>query len=181
MPLHLRYVDEIHARLAVRYGTAWSAKWQGLDQDAIRADWAEVLDGMQPASIRKALESLPPEFPPTATAFRALGAIPEEHKPAPKLPPPDPVGLKRIAGAMGGATTRLETPAEWMARLQREVETRAASKARAAHFRTAVGNGHYSGATVEQIGDFRPIPRDRWPESMRAPEPAQPLPSQRPA
>ena len=178
MPLPLRFVDEIHARLAVRYGTAWSAKWQGLDQDAIRADWADQLDGMQPAGIRKALDSLPPEFPPTTTAFRALGFIADEHKPAPQLPPPDPVGMKRIAGALDCVGARLETPAQWMDRLRAEVESGHASKARLAHYRIAVANGHYGGQTVQQIGEFRPIPRDHWPEAMQQPESGRPLPSQ---
>lgn len=76
--LPLRFVKEIHARLLVRYGSAWTSKWAGVEQEAIEADWAVQLDGMSPAGIRKALESLPPEFPPTAPAFKALGLIREE-------------------------------------------------------------------------------------------------------
>ena len=38
MPLPLRFVKEIHARLAVRYGSAWVSKWAGVDQEAIEAD-----------------------------------------------------------------------------------------------------------------------------------------------
>lgn len=88
MPLPLRYVDEIHARLLVRYGSAWAAKWAGFDaqmMQAVKADWAEQLDGMEPAAIRRALDSLPPEFPPTATAFRALGE--DKGMPRPELMP----------------------------------------------------------------------------------------------
>ena len=73
MPLPLHYVKEIHSRLAVRYGSAWRAKWEGLDQKAVELDWAEQLDGMQPAHIKAALASLPNDFPPTCTAFRDLG------------------------------------------------------------------------------------------------------------
>ena len=172
MPLPSRYVDEIHARLAVRYGSAWLAKWQGVDMAAIKADWAAVLDGMQPASISKALDSLPPEFPPTATAFRALGVIAEEHKPAPQLPPPDPVGMRRIAGALGAVVNHQETPGEWMERLRRDVEAGNASRARIDHYRIAVANGYYGGKTVEQVGGFRPIPHESWPAAMREEAPA---------
>jgi len=167
MPLPLPYVERIHQRLTVRYGSAWLSKWAGIDQAAIQADWAEQLDGMQPDNIRKALESLPPDFPPTATAFRALGVIPEERKPAPQLPPPDPVGLQRIGESLGAAMNGQESPAEWMERLRRDVEAGNASRARKEHYRIAVANGYYGGATVAQVGDFKPIPRDRWPEAMQ--------------
>lgn len=168
MPLPLPYVERIHQRLTVRYGSAWVSKWAGVDQAAIQADWAEQLDGMQPANIRKALENLPAEFPPTAVAFRALGVINEEHKPAPQLPPPDPAGMKRIGESLQAVTTRLETPAEFMERLRRDVEAGNASRARKDHYRIAVANGYYGGKTVEQVGGFKPIPRDRWPDGMQS-------------
>lgn len=168
MPLPLPYVERIHQRLTVRYGSAWVSKWAGVDQAAIQADWAEQLDGMQPENIRKALDNLPPEFPPTATAFRALGVINDEHKPAALLPPPDPVGMKRIGESLQAGRTELPTPAEWMQQLRRDVEAGNASRARKEHYRIAVANGYYGGKTVEQVGDFKPIPRDRWPESMQA-------------
>lgn len=168
MPFPLRYVEEIHARLAVRYGARWSSLWAGVDADLVKADWSQVLDGMSPASVTKALESLPHDFPPTAPAFRALGVISEEHKPAPMLPPPDPAGMKRIGESLGMARSQFETPAEFMERLRRDVEAGNASRARKEHYRIAVANGYYGGVTVAQVGDFRPIPRDHWPESMQA-------------
>jgi len=142
MPLPLRYVKEIHARLLVRYGTSWSTKWAGVDQDDIAADWADQLDGMKPENIRKALESLPADFPPTATAFRALGSIREESKPMAALPAPDPVGARRVAEAITfkGDT---ETPSQWMERLKRDVLAGNASRARKDHYAKAVANGHY--------------------------------------
>jgi len=177
MPLPFPFVERIHQRLQVRYGSAWVAKWAGIDQAEIQADWADALDGMSVESIRKAFESLPPDFPPTATAFRALGHIPEERQPAPQLPPPDPVGMKRIAGALGSVVNHQETPAEWMQRLRRDVEAGNASRARKEHYRIAVANGYYGGQTVEQVGEFRPIPRENWPEAMQQPEEGRPLPS----
>lgn len=88
MALSLRFVREIHARLAVRYGSAWISKWAGVDQDAIEADWADQLDGMTPAGIRQALANLPHDFPPTAPAFRALGMVREEREEFKALPAP---------------------------------------------------------------------------------------------
>jgi len=73
MPLPLPYVERIHQRLMVRYGSAWVSKWAGVDQAAIQADWAAQLDGMTPDQIKAALSNLPPEFPPTCAAFRKLG------------------------------------------------------------------------------------------------------------
>ena len=55
MPLPLQYVERIHQRLMVRYGSAWVSKWAGVDQSAIQADWAEQLDGMTPDQIKAAL------------------------------------------------------------------------------------------------------------------------------
>lgn len=94
--LPLRYVDEIHARLLVRYGSKWIRLWDGVDENAVKADWASVCGGMSPAEIRKALDSLPDDHPPTAPQFRKLGHTQEAHMLA--LPQPvDPAGLRRIA------------------------------------------------------------------------------------
>ncbi len=114
MPLPLRYVDEIHARLAIRYGTAWSAKWQGLDQEAIRTDWADQLDGMSPPAIKAALANLPPEFPPTCTAFRKLGEDNANHS-------PDAKAVLALQDARGGCTPSPEVLARLRAIAGRSV------------------------------------------------------------
>lgn len=166
MPLPLPYVERIHQRLTIRYGSAWSAKWAGVDQSAIQADWAEQLDGMAPENIRRALESLPDDFPPTATAFRKLGHIRAESETL-TLPAPDPAGLKRIASSMTQAQSTVETPTEWMARLERDVLAGNASKARRDHYRIAVANGYYGGGASQVGGEFvRPAP-ETLPAGMR--------------
>lgn len=87
MTLPAAWVDRIHARLLVRYGAAWLAKWRGIDESAVRADWADVLGGMSDAHIRHALENLPIDKPPTAGEFVALGrGLPSAFVPA--LPAP---------------------------------------------------------------------------------------------
>ena len=144
--LPLRFVKEIHARLAVRYGSAWASKWAGVDQAAIEADWQNELAGMQPEGIKKALASLPHDFPPTAPAFRALGVIREESKPMPALPAPDPVGARRVAAAITRKGDN-EAPSQWMERLKRDVLAGNASRSRQQHYATAVANGYYGEPT----------------------------------
>ena len=138
----LRYVKEIHGRLLVRYGSLWRAKWDGVPMEVIEADWMDQLDGMQPESIRKALASLPPDYPPTATAFRALGVIRHE---AAVLPPIDYTTDPAIAAAALGAMHASDMPAprEWMANLDRDVRAGTASLARKAHHKIATANGYY--------------------------------------
>lgn len=168
MALNLRFVREIHARLAVRYGSAWISKWAGVDQDAIEADWADQLDGMKPEGIKKALGSLPVDFPPTAPAFRLLGVIRDEAAPAIALPPPDPVGLKRIASSLAPIVNNQETPEAWMQRLERDVLAGTANPARVRHYRIAVENGYYGNTKSATIGDFTAPPESSLPPEMRA-------------
>ena len=168
MALNLRFVREIHARLAVRYGSAWISKWAGVDQDAIEADWADQLDGMKPEGIKKALASLPVDFPPTAPAFRVLGIIRDEAAPAIALPPPDPVGLRRIASSLAPIVNHQEPPSEWMARLDRDVKAGNASPARKRHHAIAVANGFYGNVSDATMGDFVKPPESSLPPDMRA-------------
>lgn len=172
MPLPLRYVDEIHARLMVRYGSAWTAKWAGFDEtlmQAVKADWAAQLDGMSPESIRKALDSLPPDFPPTATAFRALGVIRHEAAPAGlALPAPDPAGLKRVSEALSGLAIGQKSLAQHaeecfanLRQLEREGRLSAAQ-------RDFLQRAKFGAAdTVQSIGEFTPVPDSMLPPEMR--------------
>lgn len=167
MPLPLKFVKEIHSRLAVRYGSAWRAKWAEVPQEALEADWADQLNGMQPAGIRKALESLPHDFPPTASAFRLLGVMRDEAAPVAALPAPDPAGLKRIAQSIAPMLGRMEPGRVWMARLEREVMAGTASAARVRHYRIAVANGAFGGASDPSAGDFTPPAESTLPPGMR--------------
>lgn len=90
-PLSAQWIDEIHARLLVRYGDAWIRKWRGIEPDAVKADWARVLAGYSknPAAIAHGLEHLPDD-PPTATEFARLCR---------GLPEPKPVMLPAPKGA----------------------------------------------------------------------------------
>lgn len=67
------WVDSLFARLAVRYGAEWLAKWKGIDMAAVKTDWATELGGYaaNPKAIAHALEHLP-DRPPTVSQFLAL-------------------------------------------------------------------------------------------------------------
>lgn len=67
-------VDQIFARLLVRYGATWIRMWDDIDMEAVKADWAEVLGHCSREQIRHALEHLPDGRPPNAMQFRELCA-----------------------------------------------------------------------------------------------------------
>jgi len=89
MSLPDSWVEELFSRLAVRYGTAWTRMWEGIDAGAVRADWANELGGLEtnPDAIKHGLANLPPDRPPTVTQFRALCIARPEPK-QPQLPAP---------------------------------------------------------------------------------------------
>ena len=74
MPLPDAWVKSLFARLAVRYGSAWSAKWEGLDMDAVHADWADELAMFErwPEAISYGIVNLPLDRPPNVGQFRDL-------------------------------------------------------------------------------------------------------------
>lgn len=70
-----RWVDRLFARLQVRYGDAWTRKWEGLPEDAVKADWLEQLGPVmrnRPQAITHALNNLPADFPPNSEQFLRL-------------------------------------------------------------------------------------------------------------
>ena len=85
------WIDSLFARLAVRYGSAWAAKWEGLDMAAVRADWAAELSGCanRPEAIKHALNHLPPDRPPNVSQFLLLcRRVPDTLPPLLAMPEP---------------------------------------------------------------------------------------------
>lgn len=72
MPLPLEVVDEIHKSLSVAWGQRFMALYDGVPDEALRADWAQVLDGITPRQLQFALDNLPGGRPMDAREFRAL-------------------------------------------------------------------------------------------------------------
>ncbi len=91
MAMPSQFVDAIFEKLALTYGRSFLDRWIGLDIDAVKADWARELAGLErtPAAIAHALKSLDPEKPPTVLVFRAaVLRAPEPY--LPRLPSPMP-------------------------------------------------------------------------------------------
>jgi hypothetical protein len=81
MSLPAQWVDRIFAKMAVTYGNAWVRMWEGVDVDAVKADWASSLGFYfgRPSAIAWGLEHLPADKPPTVLQFRELcRSMPDE-------------------------------------------------------------------------------------------------------
>jgi hypothetical protein len=99
-----RWIERLFARLQVRYGSAWTAKWAGIDPDAVKADWEQVLGASYrrcPESLVYALDHLP-QFPPNSTDFLSLcmGYQAPAQRLAAPFSKPDPKMLATIAAAL---------------------------------------------------------------------------------
>jgi hypothetical protein len=113
------WVEEIFARLLVRYGAAWLRMWEGVDIEAVKADWANELSGFAqwPQAIKHGLSHLPVDKPPGVSEFKRLcqGApigIPLQL-PAPKADP------QRVAHVMQQVNRRQASDhKQWALRLQ---------------------------------------------------------------
>lgn len=99
----LELIEFLFAKLAVRYGRVFMHQYQDADLDFVKADWAEVLDGVSQSSIAYAFGYLPFEKPPTAMQFREIcrKAPPKESE---LLPPPvvpaDSAKVREIVGRL---------------------------------------------------------------------------------
>ena len=163
--LPLPYVKEIHRLLQVRYGSRWVSLWVGIEQSDIQADWAQQLDGMSPEGIKYALANLPPDFPPTVTAFRMLG----NRRPDPvvlALPPlpSSPDEARKIAAAVRTMSGK-PTPAEYMAGLWARRDAGETLSFAMHDFLKRAERSHAH--VVGQIGDYTPIPQSALPPGMR--------------
>jgi hypothetical protein len=91
--LPAEWVARIFTKLTVRYGQAFTRRWDGIELQDVHEDWAEQLARFRrrPDCIAYALDNLPADKPPTVGEFRALcNAMPErsetlriEHKRGP--------------------------------------------------------------------------------------------------
>lgn len=91
MSLPSQWVDRIFDKLTLTYGQSFLRRWQDIDLNAVKSDWAHELSGFEqhPKAIAWALQNLNPERPPTVLEFRALARkapaedVPRlEHAPA---------------------------------------------------------------------------------------------------
>jgi hypothetical protein len=53
------------------YGSRWTASIEGIEQEAVR-EWSRALGDMTPEQIRRGIDALTSEWPPTLPEFKAL-------------------------------------------------------------------------------------------------------------
>jgi hypothetical protein len=111
------WLDRVFGLMLARYGSAWTAKWAGIDMAAVRADWCNVLAGLQnrPEAVRYGLDNLP-DAPPTAVQFRtACNRTPEPMPVALPAPMADPEVVAKVRGAF---VVEDNDPKAWAHRLK---------------------------------------------------------------
>lgn len=139
-PLSSDWVDLLFTRLAVRYGSAWVSKWNGVDAVAVKADWAAQLAGFvaNPDALAYGLDNLPHDFPPTVTQFRDICIRrPEAGMKALPAPKADPSVVQAVKGV--GKRVAGVDPREWAHRLRRrEMECDRLTAAQRAMWREAL-------------------------------------------
>lgn len=166
MALSSRWIDALFARLLLRYGAAWLRMWEGLDIEAVKADWASELGPLEahPDAIKYALEHLPTDRPPqTVAAFRELCISRPDPTvktlPAPRGGIPPSVAEKLAAIGKGQAK-----PNAWAYELQeREKAGEALTEAQRVAWRKAIAEVPMESVMME----FRPIDPECLPPAMR--------------
>lgn len=96
------WVERLFFRLQVRYGQEWNRMWEGIEPDAVKADWEETLRDVftrKASAITFALEHLP-ERVPTADVFLKLCWQAPSTVPARPAAPTEPGDPKRIEAAL---------------------------------------------------------------------------------
>lgn len=154
MPLPSHWVDQLFGRLTLRYGAAFLRQWPDVDIDALKADWADVLDNMPPDAIAYALRYLPPA-PMNALQFRDMCRR-SPPAPAPRLEAPVASPAQAAAAlkaAMAAVAPTADANMSHAERCIRNIE------------RIASARGYMSGAQRMQVEACRRVLGwDRTPE-----------------
>lgn len=123
MSLPTAWIDRIFDKLSLAYGREFLGRWEGLDLNAVKSDWAHELAGFErfPEGIAHALTHLDPVKPPTVFQFRDLARkaprTEDKQLPVPKASPEVVAEqLKRLAPLMKRAEPRADK--EWAKRLK---------------------------------------------------------------
>lgn len=167
-------INRIFSEMVLTYGSDWMMKWEGLDIDALRKQWAKDLGGFvnRLDAIEFALEHLPVDRPPNSLQFRVICmAAPAPDVPVqPQLPamPPQKADISRLKAELGRLKTlqaeTAKTPRAWAKRLR---DQRNLSHAQQQMVQTALSTDDPRNSHKPQIGDFNPIPPEALPPAMR--------------
>lgn len=118
IPMPINWVESIFQRLAVRYGREFTSKWDGLNPDDVKADWANALAGFtnNPDDVAYALTHLPDRAPNVQEFVAICRRAP--NKSAPKQiegPAPDPKRVHETAKAVAARSDERD-PHDWAKR-----------------------------------------------------------------
>jgi hypothetical protein len=114
------WVDEIFARLTIRYGRTFLNRWEGIDLDLVKADWAQELAGFKnwPDAIKWALAHMDPDRPPTVTMFRDIAQkAPTPERQRLDAPQADPDLVKTELAKLDKAPGSKKDPKDWARRI----------------------------------------------------------------
>ncbi len=120
-----RWVEVLFTRLQVRYGDAWTRKWDGIDTEAIKGDWCDQLGTLferNPKAIAHGLQHLP-DYPPNADGFLRiclLAPSPDKALPAPVSKPDKEFALDVHAKVQEAAKKQEGSPAQVLVAKMRE-------------------------------------------------------------
>ena len=168
MPLPDSWVEHLFGRLAVRYGAAFLRQWPDADIAIVKADWADVLDGVRGDSISYALRFLPADKPVNAMQFRDIcRRAPEQSAPCIEGPAarPNPERVRAIIARISDAPDD-RTPAERVAANLRAIEQKQGglNPDQRAMLQACELRGEVSG---DCNGMFSPIADEHLPPAMR--------------
>lgn len=173
MPLPASWVDHLFAKLSVRYGAAFLRQWPDADPALVKADWAEVLEGFDGASLAYALRYLPTERPPNALQFRDIcrrAPVAEAPKIEHDAPRADPERVARIVAKLAEPIADDMTPAQRVAANLRERQKRG-ERLTSAQL-SMLQACELRGEVKSDPGMFTPIPVECLPPAMREEETA---------
>lgn len=89
MSLPTAWVDKIFTKMTLIYGRDFMGRWEGLEINDVKTDWAHELSGFEnwPESIAWAFQNMPSGKPPNVLDFKAICyRAPKPSRPA--LPEP---------------------------------------------------------------------------------------------
>ena len=160
-----RLIDQIFARMLVRYGAAWTRQWGMVDEEAVKADWERELGAMPIDAIRYALDNLPTDFPPTVTAFKAVAANRPRYFKALPAPKADPARVAEILSRLKSMTPGGGDRFDWAYALQeREKNGENLTEAERRMWRAAL-----EVAPIESVCmSFNRIPQESLPPGMKS-------------
>jgi len=116
------WVERLFDKMTLIYGQSFLRRWQDIDLEAVKADWAHELAGFaqHPKSIAWALQNLPADKAPTVLEFRALARkAPPEVLPQLEAPKADPDRIAAELAKLGPVVNepKRDDGREWARRI----------------------------------------------------------------